>query len=167
MLNHDAVVGTLATLERQWDRFFIRPASDAKQFAGEVMTWEQLETFRDGVRAVEHDDGVTLTLDDTVVMARCRVIEAEYRFFVFDGEPVTGSRYKLGDQVRSSTEVPEEVALFARRQAALWVPNRACAMDIAQTSEGLRIIELNSANSAGFYACDLDKIVNAVERLKS
>lgn len=166
MLNFDAVSSPMGDVEKKWERFFLRPASDSKQFAGEVMTWEQFEDFRNGVRLVEEDDGVTLTLKDVVVMAPCKEILAEYRFFVFDGEVVTGSRYKIGDRVQSSTEVPSDIYYYASQQVVRWQPNRAFAIDIAQTNQGPKIIELNSANSAGFYACDIGKIVEAVERLE-
>jgi hypothetical protein len=165
MLNCEAVSAPMGELKKHWDRFFLRPVSDSKQFAGEVMTWEQFEIFRNGVRLVENDDGVTLTLKDVVVMAPCKEILAEYRFFVIDGEVVTGSQYKIGDQVKSSSDVPRDIYGYAVEQVARWQPNRAFAIDIAQTDQGLKIIELNSANSAGFYACDIGKIVDAVERL--
>ena len=38
-------------------------------------------------------------------------------------------------------------------------------VDEAQTPNGPKVIELNSANSVGFYACDIGAIVDAVERL--
>jgi hypothetical protein len=167
MLNADAVVLPLGQLERIWDRFFIRPTSDGKQFAGEVMSWEQLDVFRNGVRDVADDEGVTLTLNDCVAMASCKTIFAEYRFFVFDGEVVTGSRYKVGEIVESSTSIPASVRQYVQQQVRRWQPNRAFAIDVADTTEGLKIIELNSAHSAGFYAADLGRIVDAVEAMVS
>jgi hypothetical protein len=165
MLNHDAVVAPLGQLEKQWERFFLRPTLDSKQFAGEVMTWEALVAFRDGVRSVQDAEGVTLTLEDMVVMAPCKQIHAEYRFFVFDGEIATGSLYKQGDTVRASAEVPAHVLDYARAQVARWQPDRAFAIDVAETGYGMKILELNSANSAGLYACDPGRIVDAVALL--
>lgn len=165
MLNHDAVVATLGQLERKWDQFFLRPTADSKQFAGEVMTWEKFEEFRNGVRTVEDAEGVTLTLQDTVIMAPIKEIRAEFRFFVIAGEVVTGSRYKIGNLVQSSTEIPEAMLVYARHQVSRWQPNSAFTLDVAETDEGPKIVELNSANSAGFYACDLGCIVDAVELL--
>ena len=98
-------------------------------------------------------------------MAPCKEILAEYRFFIIEGQVVTGSQYKIGDRVQSSTIIPSDIYQYASEQAARWQPNRAFAIDIAQTHQGPKIIELNSANSAGFYACDIGKIVDAVERL--
>jgi hypothetical protein len=165
-LNAGAVCSTLAEMTQQFDRFFLRPTLDAKSFAGTVMTWDEFEAFRSGVASVADVPDATLRLSDRIVAAPLTEIAAEYRFFVIARRVVTGSRYKLGDQVKSVPEVPPEVASFAQACVDLWSPNDAFAIDVAVTPAGLKVIEVNSANSAGFYACDVGKLVDAVnERL--
>ncbi len=161
-LNAATVCAAFGDLMRTWDRFFIRPTLDSKSFAGAVMTWEQLETFRDGVAKVSADQDVTLRLSDRVVMAPLLDIWEEYRFFVVDGEVVTGSRYKAGIQISTSDSLPSSVAQFAQECINHWCPNKAFTLDIAVTAKGAKVIELNSANSAGVYACDVGKFVDAV-----
>jgi hypothetical protein len=163
-LNAGAVSETLADMPRRFDRFFVRPVLDNKSFAGSVMTWEEFETFREGISKITDDQDVTLRLQDRIVCAPLANIEAEYRIFIINGRVVTGSRYKIGDQVRSSPDVPEAVTVFAQACADHWQPNEAFTLDVAATPEGLRVIELNSANSAGFYACDVGAIVEAVSQ---
>lgn len=161
-LNAGAVVDTLKALEPVWAEFFIRPVFDNKSFAGEVMTRAELETFRQGVARVDNGEFVTLHMTDLVLAAPLTRIQEEYRFFVIDGVVVTGSRYKVGDRVISSSQVPAEVLRFAQERAGQWSPNKAYALDIARTPGGLKVIELNSANSAGFYGCDIGAIIDAV-----
>jgi hypothetical protein len=67
--------------------------------------------------------------------------------------------------VRASAEVPAHVLDYARAQVARWQPDRAFAIDVAETGYGMKILELNSANSAGLYACDPGRIVDAVALL--
>ncbi len=161
-LNAGAVCASLAEMPRRFDRFFLRPVLDDKSFAGTVMTWAEFEVFREGVGHVSEEQDATLRLCDRVVAAPLAEIAAEYRFFVVAGRVVTGSRYKLGDRVASSTEVPLEVGLFAQSCVDRWTPNEAFTLDVAVTPAGLRVIELNSANSAGFYACDVGAFIDAV-----
>lgn len=161
-LNADAVCGPLEKLTPVWDRFFIRPTLDNKSFAGSVMTWQELEDFRAGVAKVADAPDVTLRLSDRVVMAPLTQIDAEFRMFVIGGEVVTGSRYKVGDRLSVSDDVPEGVFQYAKECAEVWRPNDAFTLDVAVTAEGLRVLELNSANSAGVYACDVGRIVQAV-----
>lgn len=161
-LNAGAVCAPLGELPHRWDRFFVRPVLDDKSFAGTVMTWEELRTFQAGVASVEDECDVTLRLSDVVAMAPLTRILAEWRFFVIAGRVITGSRYKVGDAVVSSPGAPADVEAFAQARADSWSPNEAYVLDIAATREGLKVIETNSANSAGFYACDVGALIDAV-----
>lgn len=164
-LNAGAVCAPLGDIQPGWARFFVRPVEDNKSFAGMVMTQDEFATFRSNVAALSEEQDVTLRLVDRIVAAPLTRIEAEYRFFVIAGRVVTGSCYKVGDQVQSSPRVPEAVQAFAQSCVDHWHPNAAFTIDIAETPEGLRVIELNSANSAGFYACDVGAIIDAVSQL--
>ncbi len=161
-LNAGAVCAAFGDMPRRFDRFFVRPVLDNKSFAGMAMTWDEFDTFRTNVAGVSRDRDVTLRLSDRIVMAPLTHIGAEYRFFVIAGQVVTGSRYKVGDLVQSSSEVPAPVQAFAQACVDHWRPNDAFTIDIAATPAGLKVIELNSANSAGFYACDVGAIIDAV-----
>lgn len=164
-LNHGAVCCTIADMQHRDDRFFLRPVLDTKSFAGTVMSWDEFETFRTNLSRIGEGEEATLRPSDRIVAAPLTSILAEYRFFVIAGHVVTGSRYKSGDLVRSSPEVPREVAHFAQNCVDIWRPNDAFTIDIAITPDGPKVIELNSANSAGFYACDQGAIIDAVNRL--
>ena len=45
-------------------------------------------------------------------------------------------------------------------------PARAFVLDVADTLEGPKVIEVNNFNSAGLYACDVGKIVDAIEAME-
>lgn len=165
-LNHGAVCCSLGALPPQPAPFFLRPVLDNKAFPGTIMeTWQEFEEFRAGIARITDDPEAKLRLTDVVAAAPLTDIDAEYRFFVIDGKVVAGSRYKLGDQVLSSSTVPPEVAQFVQQCVDVWAPNEAFTMDVADTPQGLRVIELNSANLSGFYACDMGSIVDAVEAM--
>ncbi len=163
-LNADARCGRLDQVEPVTERFFVRPVLDTKSFAGTVMTRQAFEEFRAGVASVSEEQDVTLRLTDRVALAPLTTIYAEYRFFVIAGQVVTGSRYKLGDQVQSVAKVPPAVTAFAQACAEFWSPNAAYTLDLAETPSGFKVIETNSANSAGFYACDVGAIIDAVNQ---
>jgi hypothetical protein len=163
-LNAGAVCAPLGELPRAMERFFIRPVLDNKSFAGTIMTWHELEQFRAGVASIADEKDATLRLSDRVVMAPLTAIRAEYRIFVIGGELAAASRYKLGERVESSLQIPAEVLAFAERAVEHWRPNDAFTIDIAETDTGLKVIELNSANSAGFYACNVGQIIDAVNQ---
>jgi len=47
----------------------------------------------------------------------------------------------------------------------LWSPDVGFVLDIADTPEGFKVIEVNCLNASGFYACDMAKVVFALEEL--
>ena len=46
--------------------------------------------------------------------------------------------------------------------AARYAPAPVFVLDVGETEAGLRVVETNCFNSAGFYWCDLHAIVRAV-----
>lgn len=166
LLNADARTATLRDLDDVADVIFVRPVGDGKQFAGEVMTRAAVLEWRERVIALDGDSTLTtLTADDLVVMASPKQIHAEYRFYVVDGRVITGSLYKRGERVIYSAQFDERVQVFAQARADQWQPNRAFCLDVADTPNGLKMIEINAINSSGFYACDMGKFVHAINQL--
>ncbi|MBE9227396.1 ATP-grasp domain-containing protein [Phormidium sp. LEGE 05292] len=64
------------------------------------------------------------------------------------------------------TNIEPDAYEFALRMIAVWQPSRAFVFDIALTHEGYKIVEINCINSAGFYAADVSKIVNALQTMQ-
>ena len=56
---------------------------------------------------------------------------------------------------------------YAAGVSYVWRPNDAFVLDVALTSEGTKIVEVNNLNSAGWYKGDLQKLVNALEELNA
>ncbi len=167
LLNPSCVVGKFGEVRTppNCEAFFIRPCEDTKTFSGMVINREDFEIWRFKVLDLK-ETYTTLDADTEIIVAPLKEILREYRFFVVDGKVVTGSLYKMGSRVVSNKDVELEVELFAQRMVDRWQPARAFVLDIALTPEGFRVIEINNINSAGFYACDISKIVQAVETME-
>ena len=162
MLNHDSITGRIDEIEPPAEgRFFTRPVEDTKSIEGRIMDAASFNAWRGRVVAIK---GFTTIPRHTMLqIAPLKEIWAEYRCMMVGGRFVTGSRYKKGDKVEYSPEVGPMIVDFANECIASWNPRPAIALDIAHTPDGLKIIETNSICSAGFYASDLDKLVQAVE----
>jgi hypothetical protein len=166
MLNRDAQVCTLRAAKFDRDTMFVRPVSDDKQFAGQLMSRAEFVEWQQRVLALEGESTyTTLTGEHLIVIAGPKPLFAEYRFYVVDGQVVTGSMYKRGDRVHYDARVDDCVANFAQACADRWSPNRAFCLDVAGTPEGLKVLEINAINSSGFYGCDMGKFVHAINAL--
>lgn len=160
LLNENAVINTFDKIEPIWDEFFFRPCEDTKIFNGEVTTKEKFFLWRE--KEMNSPYGCDYA-NDEVMISPLKEIISEYRFFVVDGKVVTYSQYKQDNELYQSNDVPTNIVLFAQQMVDLWQPVRAFVIDIANTSEGLKVIEINNFNSAGFYDADVVKIIDAIE----
>jgi len=147
---------------RECDPFFLRPANDEKPFPGRLFTRAKFEEWSAKIarRAESRLHSVT-----RVMISAPREIYSEFRTWIIDGRAVTGSSYKLAGLLNTALPVDDEVTGFAEACARIWSPRRAFCLDIAKTPGGLKIVEANTINFAGFYAANVGRIVEAIEGL--
>lgn len=145
---------------------FVRPTDDSKAFAGMVMTRIEFEKWHTNLENVEEVEFQPLHQNTQISICSVKNILAEYRCFVVDGKVVTGSLYKRGKVVISDSIVDDEIIDFAQNMVDKWQPAKAFVIDIADTDKGLKVIEINNINSAGFYECDVQKIIMALEEME-
>lgn len=170
MLNADALVVPFGAVPFQREPFFLRPVLDTKAFTGTVFDWGTYEEWRDRILALEAsgEKDASLRSTDATMLCSRKELWSETRTWIVDGEVVTCSGYKIGTLKRYSTpdQVAPAIVAFARECAQLWSPNRAYVLDVAETPGGLRIIEVNNLNSAGWYRCDMQRLVMALEDMR-
>ncbi len=166
MLNADARVSSFR--DARVDQVsFVRPVDDSKYFAGKVFDPEEFAAWQRQVCDLGNDFGTSLKPDTRVQVCTPKVIHAEYRFWVVDGAIVTQSLYKRGHRVVYAPDVDERFHAFVRESVADWQPHRAFVIDVCDTPQGLKIVEINTLNSAGFYAGDVQKLVAALETMET
>jgi hypothetical protein len=51
---------------------------------------------------------------------------------------------------------------FVAARVAEWQPKEAFVIDVCDTGDRLKVLELNTLNAAGFYAGDVQKLVLAL-----
>ncbi len=174
LLNHGAFTSTLGAVQfPEPGEFFIRPCEDGKAFTGrcfykaEFEKWRQHLTDSEGILVNGKLERYKVMAQDTtpVLVAPFRKILREFRFFVVNGKIVTGSLYKMGGRACSDATPDQEVWGYCKRIIKKWQPAPAYVVDIALTEDGPKVLEYNCVNCSGFYACDVAKIVDAMESL--
>lgn len=158
MVNDDARIVTIRDAVIHGAEVFVRPVLDDKLIDGQVMSRDRFLDWQRGIVAVNGGG-------DLIIIASPKVLYAEYRFFVVDGRVVTGSLYKRGPNVYYDAHVDESVTRYAQSCADTWCPNLAFCLDVADTPDGLKVLEINGINSSGAYACDMGKFVHAINAL--
>jgi hypothetical protein len=168
-LNHAGVTAPLSQAgavaqERQWKSIFIRPDSETKEFAGHVCTISELEIWISQLR----DAGYLKANDCRALISEALDIRREWRAFIVSGEVVSLCQYADAGMPRRSRSVPPEVLDFVTLVLSIYQPAPCFVVDVAEvwTRGGLelRVVEYNSINSAGFYACGICDIAGAISR---
>lgn len=136
-------------------RFFVRPDSPLKPFAGRVRklptTWQDLDF------GFYYDDPTT-----PIVVAPVRDVLEEWRFVVVDSRVVAGSGYRADGRTAAAAPPPEAWAYAEEVANAVAMPEPVVVLDVGLTAEGLRVVELNAFSGADLYGCDPDAVVCAV-----
>jgi hypothetical protein len=140
------------------DKWFIRPEEDLKAFNGTVTEAEEIINWMYSTAS----GNFNFSEDTSIIIAPVKKLYSEARFFIVGGKVVDGSYYRFGGRTHTSHIDQQETIDMAQVLADKWLPHENCVMDVADTDDGLKVIEFNTLNSSGFYAHKIPVIVQAV-----
>lgn len=168
MLNHgiQAAFADVPEHMHGMQEFFLRPATDEKIFAGKIISKEEFDRWHDAIVRNGEDYGNGLTPTTEVFISPVKTVNSEFRTWIVNGKVITASSYKLQGKYNPNLHVDESIINFAEECANLWSPHKAYCLDICKTPEGLKIVEPNTINCAGYYNADVGKLVSALEALE-
>lgn len=162
-LNKDSQV--FKTNENKYPTFdepmFIKPSSDGKAFVGDILfPGETVEQF---ISNKMHSSSIW---DEWVLVDPEKKVKKEYRFFILNGEVITGSQYYENHslKVRRLDNSDNDAISCAREYARLYQPEELFTLDIClEKDNSWSIVEYNCFNCSGFYLCNLEQLKEAVE----
>lgn len=171
MLNSDAEVYEFGSVPFQEQPFFMRPVHDTKAFTGLVLDWGQYTEWAEGLRRcpeladpVYDPLGVNLlTLSTPVMVCRKKEIYSETRLWMVERKAITSSQYKVGTIKRYQTPEFTDSRVIEFAESLGWYPNECHVIDVADTPNGLKVLEVNNFNSAGFYKGDMQRVIAAIQ----
>jgi len=165
LLNFDAKIiefGDSVPDGEEWDLFFARPTKDTKMFTAKVYDRDEWTKYIKTSFANETIQEIREM--SKVVISSPKNIQQEIRCWIVGGNVVTISQYKLGSRVTyQNLDHDEEAWNFAQEMADIYQPAKAFVMDICRTEDGIKIVEINCINAAGFYDMNFQKLLMALE----
>lgn len=138
---------------------FLRPNSPLKSFTGQVVSWTR---FDEDVNRLGFYD---VEPEHLVIASSMKEIKLEWRMIVIDGSVVAGSQYKEDTLTQIREEVPIEVWDYAQVIANEYRLDDAYVIDIGKSFDELKMIEVNSFSSSGWYLANKPILVNAAAEL--
>lgn len=161
LLNYDSdIIKVSDTIIWNTERKFIRPTKDTKAFTGKVFKKEDWEQFiRDNIN---NQRGI-LNENTIIQVSSVKEIYKEIRFWVIGGKIVTGSQYSIGGKVLYNDYFEPEALEFAQKMVDIYQLADAFVIDVCLTEYGWKIVECNCINCAGFYLCNMQKMIMELE----
>ncbi|NRA87757.1 MAG: ATP-grasp domain-containing protein [Rhizobiales bacterium] len=169
MLNHAAIKTKWSeaykvALAKEWQNIFIRPISETKEFPGQTFSLNNLYVWINKLKNTDY----FIENDNDAIIGPVLNIGREWRIFIIDGEQVTMCQYANRGQSDRIAQCPEAVLNFLKQALKIYQPASCFVVDVAEVfinnTIELKIIEFNSINSAGFYACGIDVIVDRLSK---
>lgn len=158
MLNWDSQVQLLEEkINFNSERKFIRPTKDSKIFNGNVYTQKDWSTIYEKLQYRKD------WKSEMIQVANPKKIYQEIRCWIIDKKVISASTYKQGEEIRYWEYKDKEGLDFAAKMAKQYQPADAFVLDICLIENAWKIVEVNCINSAGFYACNLQKIIIELE----
>jgi hypothetical protein len=141
-------------------KLFIKPDTNDKAFTGACV---KRDLFASWAKSSDRYGLVNPT--QLCVVSTPVKIEQEWRLFIADKKVVAGSLYSENNMLCQEGGYSQEVADFAEKMAEVWEPHPVFVMDIASTPRGLKLMEVGSANCAGFYKSNPYPVVEAMAKI--
>jgi len=159
LLNEDVFEITVAELRSKWvDKPTFVKSVTVKALNGMVLEPDKHDW---DTWLIEHSE---LNGSDLLVLSPVHRIEREWRFFVVDGQVVTGSTYRRDGYRAKMHPVSPAAWAAADRAVKEWLPSKNIVIDIARTWSGkYKVVESNAISSSGFYSSNVPKLVDALE----
>lgn len=166
MLNSDFIMLPYGEIERRGSsffgpRFFIRPDVVTKSFAGRVINFDD---FAENPKALSQYE--VIDKSEICVIASPKEITCESRHLIVNKKVVTQSTYRYLDKLYIIPDVLQEMKDFAELKAKeAYNPDYVYIMDLAMTSNGVKIVEFNTFSCAGLYGMDTRKVIESVSEM--
>jgi hypothetical protein len=161
LLNYDSIITSAGShIDFDGEKKFIRPTKDTKSFTGKVFKqedWEQL------IHVNFKNRDSLLNKTTTIQVSSVKEIYKEIRFWVIGGKVITGSQYAIGGKVEYNEWFEPEALEYAQKMVDIYQMADAFVIDVCLTDSGWRIVECNCINCAGFYLCNLQKMIMELE----
>jgi hypothetical protein len=140
---------------------FFRPTQDTKSFTGKVFSkieWDEFVDFH-----LNNGHLNLLNKDTLIQVSTVKNIFKEIRFWVVNGKIVTGSQYRIGNQVIYDDNYEIEAKEFAQQMVDKFQLADAFVIDVCLTDKGWKVVESGCINCAGFYKSDIQKMLMSVD----
>lgn len=161
MLNFNILLENIEKIIKDFkdNSFFLRPNSCKKTFTGLVIN---KENYLFELSFLKNNRGIE---NDIVCLADKKNIKSEYRFFVCENKIISNATYMIDGEINEDKSIynnSEDLLSFVKKFIAKFDYIDTYVVDVAETPDGFKIIELNAVSTSGFYNSDIKNIIKEI-----
>lgn len=138
------------------EKFFIRPNSGRKIFTGTTLTKKWWSKELDIIKSLPNSN---ILDEDLVIISSCKSIQNEYRVLMYKKEIIDWCIY----EGNNNKTFADYFFIDSLIKSIDFYPDLIYTIDIVRSENQYKILEINSAVSAGWYDMDYDKIVKRMK----
>lgn len=142
---------------RGMDFFFAKPDKDLKSFDGTVFDAEKFPFFIERARQYSNYDPET-----KICVSSIKHPDVEWRMVIVNGRVVGFSQYRVNRRLDVQGHAEGGAIEFAEHIASFASPNDVFVMDVCRIGHEYKVVEYNTFNCSGLYACNVYEIVEAI-----
>ena len=161
LLNYDSEIHKFGDDFFHKELFFARPTKDTKVFTGRVFDMGQWREFRDD--ALTNGHSTILDVNTEIQVSSVKKIQKEIRFWIVKGKISTASQYTLGGRYCVDDFVDQSAYDYCQKMVNIYQLNETFVIDICLVDGEYKIVECGCTNSAGFYRCNIQKLLMDLE----
>lgn len=139
--------------------FFAKPDRDLKSFDGTVFDAEKFPFFMERVRQYANYDPET-----KICVSSIKNPEVEWRFVIVEKKVVAFSQYRVNRKLNVQNTAESHAIKFAEEISKFGSPHDVYVMDVCKINGQYKVIEYNTFNFSGLYACNIYAIVDSVNK---
>lgn len=161
-LNDDIVWMTLPEAQKCLQvegTMFVRPDSGKKTFSGQLFDYDKLST------EIAFLQQRNIETDFLVGVAKPKELNIEARFVIVDKKIISQSVYSDRGSISFLGEVPKKVTEFANECLnSTAFPEPHFVLDLAETTNGIKVVEVNAIETSSYYNSDRKAIYQALQQ---
>ena len=147
--------------------FFIKPNNSIKVFTGFTFYKDLVKDVKEFIQNKLEN---AKSLNEGLIICKKQMISSEIRVVIIDNKPITASYYR-----KNNIHYEEEINIYENKELYnfiinninLYSPDNGWTMDIVITDGKYKLLEIGGLSYAGFYKCNLQKIIDAIHHYKN
>ena len=139
--------------------FFAKPSDDNKMFDGGIFDKSRFPFYIENISQYNNFNPNT-----KICISSLKYPEKEWRIFIVNGKVCTYSQYRENRKLVQSTHIDKCALDLVENLISFYNPAFSYVIDVCLINNDYKVVEYNTMNFSGMYMCNVNKIVEEINK---